>query len=192
MSVRSVAAVMVASSCLVVGAQAADLIIPTTPEPMYEAAGFDWEGLYAGAELGGVFNNFGVGSLPSNVTQGVVGGIIGVNFMVADPLLLGLEAQADYVWGSGGDAGLFLAMAHVGAVVTDRVLVYAAGGVGFQTMSGFDNSGVYALGGGVEVALTDSVTVRGEILGLGDFSGPFSGGDFFESTKATVGIFYHF
>ncbi|SEQ62720.1 hypothetical protein SAMN05428969_3754, partial [Devosia sp. YR412] len=31
-----------------VSAQAADLIIPTTPEPIYEAAGFNWEGLYAG------------------------------------------------------------------------------------------------------------------------------------------------
>ncbi|HEY8575257.1 MAG TPA: hypothetical protein VIL88_02840, partial [Devosia sp.] len=38
-----------------VAAQAADLIIPTTPEPIYEAAGFDWEGLYVGARVGGQF-----------------------------------------------------------------------------------------------------------------------------------------
>ncbi|WP_156463932.1 hypothetical protein [Devosia sp. Leaf420] len=31
-----------------VAAQAADLIIPTTPQPIYESAGFSWDGLYAG------------------------------------------------------------------------------------------------------------------------------------------------
>lgn len=192
MFVRSLSLGVAAAALLAGGAQAADLIIPTTPVPVYEAAGFDWDGLYAGVELGGVFNSFGAGSLPSNVTQGVVGGIVGVNFTVADPVIVGLEVQGDYVWGSGGDSGLFLALGRVGAVVTDQVLVYAAGGVGVQTRSGFDSSGVYALGGGVEFAVTDSVSVRGEVLGLGDFSGPFAGGDFFESAKATVGVFYHF
>ena len=191
MFVRSLSLGVAAAALLAGGAQAADLIIPTTPVPIYESAGFDWEGLYAGVEIGGVFNSFGVGSLPSNVTQGVVGGIVGVNFMVADPVLVGLEVQGDYIFGSG-DAGLFLALARVGAVVTDQVLVYAAGGVGVQTRTGFDSSGVYALGAGVEFAVTDSVSVRGEVLGLGDFSGPFAGGDFFESAKATVGVFYHF
>ena len=38
-------------------AMAADLIIPTTPEPIMESAGFSWEGLYAGVRAGGQFNN---------------------------------------------------------------------------------------------------------------------------------------
>ncbi|HEY0034373.1 MAG TPA: hypothetical protein VGB81_14005 [Devosia sp.] len=191
MFVRSLSLGVAAAALLVGGAQAADLIIPTTPQPIYESAGFSWDGLYVGIEAGGLFNDFGAGSLPSDTTQGVIGGIVGVNFTVADPIIVGLELQGDYVFGDD-DAGLFLALARVGAVVTDQVLVYASGGVGVQSREGFDSSGIYALGGGVEFAVTDSVSVRGEVLGIGDFSGPFSGGDFFESAKATVGVFYHF
>ncbi|SEQ36813.1 hypothetical protein SAMN05428969_2778, partial [Devosia sp. YR412] len=48
MFARSLSLGVAAAALLVGGAQAADLIIPTTPEPIYEAAGFNWEGLYAG------------------------------------------------------------------------------------------------------------------------------------------------
>ena len=34
-------------------ANAADLYVPVTPEPIYEAAGFDWNGLYVGVHGGG-------------------------------------------------------------------------------------------------------------------------------------------
>ena len=166
-----------------VSAQAADLIIPTTPEPIYEAAGFSWDGLYAGIEAGGIFAD-------DVDTTGLVGGVVGVNFTVADPILVGLELQADYLFLDGDDAGLILALGRVGAVVTDSVLVYAAGGLG-TTVGGDDEDGVYALGAGVEVALTDSVSVRGEVLGLGAFDDD-ANDDFFDSAKATVGVFYHF
>jgi outer membrane immunogenic protein len=191
MFVRSLSLGVAAAALMVSGAHAADLYIPTTPAPIYQPAGFDWEGLYIGVEAGGLFNGSNqLNNLAVSTTQGVVGGIVGVNFIPADPILLGIELQADYVFGSGADAGLFLALARVGAVVTDQVLVYAAGGVGFTTRSN-TTDGVYALGGGVEFAVTDSVTVRGEVLGIGDFTsvGPDS---FFESAKATVGVFYHF
>jgi outer membrane immunogenic protein len=196
MFVRSLSLGVAAAALLAGGAQAADLIIPTTPVPIYEAAGFDWEGLYAGVEAGGLFHGEGVvpGTL-DNSTQGVIGGVVGVNFLVADPIIVGLEVQGDYVWGNGQDAGLFLALARVGAVVTDQVLVYAAGGAGVLARGGASD-GVYALGAGIEVAVTDSVSVRGEVLGLGDFStasgGALGPDDFFESAKATVGVFYHF
>ncbi|WDR05921.1 hypothetical protein PSQ90_00150 [Devosia rhodophyticola] len=190
MFVRSLSFGVAAAALMVSGAQAADLMIPTTPQPVYQANGFSWEGLYAGIEAGGVFNGTpGVVGLSAGNTQGVIGGIVGVNFIVADPIVLGLEVQGDYVFGSGNDSGLFLALAHVGVVATDNVLVYAAAGAGAVTNSG-TSTGVYALGGGVDVAVTDSVSVRGEILGLGDFDG--GSDDFFESAKATVGVFYHF
>ena len=188
MFVRSLSLGVAAAALLAGGAQAADLIIPTTPVPIYEAAGFDWEGLYAGVNVGGVFSGFGVNNLESDTTQFSVGGAVGVNFIVADPILVGVEVQGDYVFQSGDDAGLFLALARVGAVVTDEVLIYAAGGVGVSSRSSV-SEGVYALGGGVEVAVTDAVSVRGEVLGLGDFDGS---DDFFENVKATVGVFYHF
>jgi outer membrane immunogenic protein len=189
MFVRSLSLGVAAAALLVGGAQAADLIIPTTPVAIYEPAGFDWEGLYAGVNVGGVFSGNGVNNLQPGTSQFSIGGAVGVNFIVADPILLGLEVQGDYVFQDGDDAGLFLALARVGAVVTDQVLVYAAGGVGVSSRSGAASSGIYALGGGVEFAVTDSVSVRGEVLGLGDFTG---GDDFFENAKATVGVFYHF
>ena len=169
-----------------VGAQAADLIIPTTPEPIYEAAGFSWDGLYAGIEAGGIFAD-------DVDTTGLVGGIVGVNFTVADPIVIGVELQADYLFLDGDDAGLVLALGRVGAVVTDSVLVYAAGGVGTSVggEGDDDEEGVYALGAGVEVALTDSVSLRGEVLGLGSFDDD-ANDDFFDAAKATVGVFYHF
>jgi outer membrane immunogenic protein len=183
MFVRSLTLGVAATALLVSGAQAADLFIPTTPEPIYEAAGFSWDGLYAGIEAGGLFAD-GVD------TTGLVGGVVGVNFTVADPILVGIELQADYLFTDGEDAGLILALGRVGAVVTDSVLVYAAGGVG-TSLGGDDNEGVYALGAGVEVALTDSVSLRGEVLGLGGFDDD-ANDDFFDSAKATVGVFYHF
>ena len=204
MFVRSLSLGVAAAALLSSGAMAADLFVPATPAPIYESAGFSWDGLYAGIEAGGLFNSNtagvaggGVGSAAAaGLNQGVIGGIVGVNFTVADPIIVGIELQGDYVFGqSGFDAGLFLALARVGAVVTDQVMVYAAGGVGAISHTGA-SSGVYALGGGVEFAVTDNVSIRGEILGLGDFGagapGEGVGDQFFDSAKATVGVFYHF
>ena len=191
MFVRSLSLGVAAAALLAGGAQAADLIVPSTPVPIYEAAGFNWEGLYAGVNLGGVFTNAnGLTNLDVNVSKLSVGAAAGVNFIVADPILLGLEVQGDYVAQAVDGAGMFLALARVGAVVTDNVLVYAAGGVGLTTKGGTTDS-IYALGGGVEVAVTDAVSVRGEVLGLGDFSNA-AGDQFFDGAKATVGVFYHF
>ncbi|MDB5623905.1 MAG: hypothetical protein JWR39_2468, partial [Devosia sp.] len=111
MFVRSLTLGVAATALLVSGASAADLIIPTTPEPIYEAAGFSWDGLYAGIEAGGLF-------VDGADTTGLVGGIVGVNFTVADPIVVGVELQADYLFLDGDDAGLVLALGRVGAVVT--------------------------------------------------------------------------
>jgi outer membrane immunogenic protein len=194
MFVRSLSLGVAAAALLAGGAQAADLIIPTTPQPIYESAGFSWDGLYAGVNLGGRFYDDGVtgaGVAFDGGSQFLLGGAVGVNFMVADPILLGLELQGNYIFENDDfdDAGQFLALARVGAVVTDSVLVYAAGGVGVE-FNDVDDYGVYALGAGVEFAATDSVSVRGEILGIGYFDD--GGDDFFDEAQATVGVFYHF
>jgi outer membrane immunogenic protein len=165
-----------------VAASAADLIIPTTPEPIYEAAGFDWEGLYVGARFGGQSYN--------SVGYGHVGLAAGVNFIPVDPLLLGVEVTGDWIWGNGLSAGEFFANVRAGAIVTDSVLVYAIGGVGGLTGNGVANVAQYQLGAGVEFAVTDAVTVRGEVVGLGDFDG--ANDNFFEGAKGTIGVFYHF
>lgn len=177
-------------------ASAADLIIPTTPQPIYKAAGFDWEGLYAGVRAGGQWvgtNQYGNILSGAAITQGVVGAAVGVNFIPVDPFLLGVEVTGDYIWGNGVNTGEFFANLRAGAVVTDSVLVYALGGVGVQTgPNNNSSSALYQLGGGVEFAVTDAITVRGELVGQGDFANAGPTDAFFESAKATVGVFYHF
>jgi len=192
MLVRSLALGVAAVALLSSAANAADLIIPTSPEPIYEAAGFDWEGLYAGARIGGSF----VDTAGFDATGLVVGGAVGVNFLPADAFLVGVEATADYVWYDDAvfaDRGEFFANVRAGAILTDSVLVYALAGVGVANgdFIGDDTQGMYQLGGGVELAVTDSITVRGEVVGQGFFDDA-AGDDFFDAAKATVGVFYHF
>jgi outer membrane immunogenic protein len=192
MFVRSLSLGVAAAALMVGGASAADLIIPTAPQPIYEAAGFDWEGLYAGVRLGGQFvgtDPAGYAAQVNNTTYGVVGAAVGVNFIPVDPILVGVEVTGDYLWGNNvTSSSEFFANLRVGAVVTDAALVYAIGGVGVANTNNV-STGVYQLGGGVEFAVTDAVTVRGELVGQGDFN---NGGDFFSAAKATVGVFYHF
>ncbi|MBO9588041.1 hypothetical protein [Devosia sp.] len=191
MFVRSLSLGVAAAALMVGGAQAADLIIPTTPQPIYEAAGFDWSGLYAGVRAGGQWTGSNAyANSTVNTTYGVVGAAVGVNFIPVDPFLIGAEVTGDWLWANNTSSGEFFANLRAGAVVTDSVLVYALGGVGVNTNNNTTES-VYQLGGGVEVAVTDAITVRGELVGQGDFSNA-AGDQFFESAKATVGVFYHF
>jgi outer membrane immunogenic protein len=193
MFVRSLSLGVAAAALLAGGAQAADLIIPTTPQPIYEAAGFNWEGLYAGVRIGGQFSSSDVttsyAGYPAGTTSGVLGAAVGVNFIPVDPFLIGAEVTGDYIWNNAFSTGEFFANLRAGAVVTDSVLVYAIGGIGTNNRTGF-SQGVYQLGGGVELAVTDAVSVRAELVGQGDFDG--AADPFFESAKATVGVFYHF
>ena len=197
MFVRSLAIGVSAAAVMVGGAQAADLIIPTTPEPIYAPAGFDWEGLYIGARVGGQFvgtDDYGVIAAGPSSTYGVIGAAAGVNFIPMDPILLGVEVTADYMWNSAEAptaTGEFFANVRAGAVVTDNALIYAIGGLGFAN-TGAGSVGIYQLGGGVEFAVNDVVTVRGEVVGQGDFNDAGGADSFFETTKATVGVFYHF
>ncbi|WP_082511543.1 outer membrane protein, partial [Devosia sp. Leaf420] len=163
-----------------------------TPQPIYESAGFSWDGLYAGVRAGGQFVGNTAGqayaSQVNNTTYGVIGGVVGVNFLPMDPLLLGVEVTGDYLWSNNvTSSGEFFANLRAGAVVT----VYAIGGVGVSTANNA-STGLYQLGGGVEVAVTDVITVRGEVVGQGDFTNTGAADPFFETAKATVGVFYHF
>jgi outer membrane immunogenic protein len=168
-------------------AQAADLIIPTTPVAIYESAGFSWEGLYAGVRGG--FASYGDNGA-AQVGFGQIGGVVGVNFMPADPILLGLEISGDYYWNNATSGSTFFANVKAGAVVTDSALIYAIAGVGVDNSAGV-STGMYQVGGGIEFAVTDAVTVRGEVVGQGDFTAG-AGDNFLEGAQATVGVFYHF
>ncbi|NGP19174.1 hypothetical protein [Devosia aurantiaca] len=78
-----------------------------------ESYGFDWESLYVGARAGGFFAD-------DIDAAGVIGAAVGVNFIPADPFLVGVEVTGDYVWGDDiVDQGQFFANLRAGAVVTD-------------------------------------------------------------------------
>lgn len=159
---------------------AADLIIPTSPEPIYEAGGISWEGLYVGARAGGQWF--------TAANYGVVGGVAGFNFMPADSVVLGAEVTGDYTWNDARQGGEFFVNIRGGFLASEAVLIYALGGMGLYNSSDFA-AGLFQLGGGVEFALTDAVSIRGEVTAIGDM---VSRPRFFDATKATVGVSYHF
>lgn len=180
--IRTALAVATVALLSTAAVSAADLIIPVTPEPIYESGGFSWEGLYVGARAGGQWF--------TAATYADVGGVAGFNFVASDTLLLGLEASVDYTWNSTVNRGWELfANARAGLLVGDSALVYALGGLGVYTSS-FGSVGLYQLGGGVEFAITDALTIRGEFTGQGSLAG--GGGPLFDSAKATAGLSYHF
>jgi outer membrane immunogenic protein len=178
MVIRSLAVAAVALLSTTAATYAADLIIPTTPQPIMESSGFSWDGLYLGVHGGGEFFNAN--------TYGVIGAHAGANFIVADPLLLGVEITADYAWSSTVSYVELFANGRIG-VVADQVLIYALAGTGIESSNNASN-GVYQLGGGVEFAVTDSISVRGQLVGYGYYNN----NDLFSGAKATVGISFHF
>lgn len=163
-------------------ASASDLIIPTTPQPIYEAGGFDWSGAYAGVSLGGLFAD----------ESGLVlaGGVAGYNIIVADPILVGIEFQGTYDWEDIYHSTKLSANVRLGAIVTDDVLVYGIVGAGRYSTNVPHNGSFYQFGGGVELAVTDSVTVRGEVVGIRALEE--DEGEIPTWARATVGVSYHF
>lgn len=162
-------------------AMAADLYIPETPMPIVESAGVGFEGLYAGVQLGGYFED-------GADTQVLIGGVIGYNFASA-PLLAGVELQGNYYFENDDfdAAGEILALAKLGFVVTDNVAVYATGGVGYVWEEN-DDYAEFALGVGAEFKVTEDMSIRGDILGFGYDDG----GDVFDGARATVGLLWSF
>lgn len=141
-------------------AMAADLItIPTsTPAemPIYEEPGFDWSGFYAGV--------YGVAQNGTNSgTQYGLGVQAGVNAQF-DFYLLGAEVAVQGLGGNGavGETSYGQILGRAGLVVSDDVLVYAAGGYGIDL--GAPDEQDLLLGGGVELAVAELVSLRAQYL----------------------------
>ena len=189
MFVRTAVAIGIALTA-VGGAQAADLFIPTTPQPIiesYQSAGFDWSGFYVGANAGGEFTG--------NNSNGVVGVLAGYNFAATNAVIVGVEGRADYVFnGNDFSAGEYLALARVGYTVTDSVLAYGIAGLGYRSTSnsGASEGGIYAFGAGAEIATTENISLRGEVLGIGFLGDGLNGSNSPAAAKATVGAVFHF
>lgn len=185
MHIKALAALSVAALFTTGSAYAADLIIPTTPQPIIESAGFDWDGLYVGAQGGAQFGG--------NV-NGLVGAFAGVNFSAGSGFVTGVEVNGDYVWNGSFNAWEVVASARAGALVTDDVLVYGKAGLGYRDTNNNGNAqgAMYVFGGGVEFAATDSFTIRGEVLGQGFLGAGASNNGAPVAAKTTIGVAYHF
>ena len=171
-----------ASAATLGAASAADLItVPTSTQaelPIVEDVGFDWTGFYAGVH--GSAQNGSVSG-----TQYGLGAQAGVNAQF-DFYLLGAEVAVTGLTGNGtvGETSYGQILGRAGLVVSDNVLVYAAGGYGIDL--GVPDEQDALLGGGVELAVTDSVSVRAQYL----HGFPIQGGN--TKDQFTVGASYHF
>jgi outer membrane immunogenic protein len=162
-----------ASALMISSAQAADLLVGGL-DPVYSSPLFSFEGFYVGGTAG-------VGAFPGPGTVGTIGVVAGANFEVTDGFLLGGEFQGDALWNGGGFVGFdALFLGKIGAYLTDDVMLYGAGGGGWIA-----NTPSYALGAGIEMAVAEQLSVRGEVLATGTWGAMPNGG------KATVGLLWH-
>ena len=177
---RRIALVALVAALPIGSAMAADAItVPTTTPvevPIYDESGFDWSGFYAGV--------YGVGQFsPVGGDQYGLGINAGVNAQF-DFYLLGAEVAVQGLTGGVGETSYGQILGRAGLVVTDDVVVYAAGGYGLDL--GAPDEDDVLLGGGVELSVTDSVSVEAQYLhGI-----PLSGDN--EKNQFTLGASYHF
>ncbi|MDB5523781.1 MAG: porin family protein [Rhizobium sp.] len=177
---KTLALAALCSALPVGGAMAADMItVPTsTPVemPVAEGMAYDWSGFYAGVYGVGQFSGAGGDQLGLGISAGV-----NAQF---DFYLLGAEVAVHGLTGGVGDTSYGQILGRAGLVVTDDVVVYAAGGYGIDL--GAPQEDDVLLGGGVELSITDSVSVDAQYL----HGFPITGGN--EKDQFTVGAKYHF
>lgn len=160
--------------------QAADILMPVSDSPIampvYDNAGFDWSGFYAGV--------YGVAqSSPNLGNQYGVGINAGVNAQF-DFFLVGAEVALQGLTGGVLDTTYGQVIGKAGVVVTDNVLLYAAAGYGIDLGAPAEDD--FLVGGGLELAVADNVSLRAQYL----HGFPISGGN--PKDQFTVGANFHF
>lgn len=161
-------------------AAAADAITYNTsaPESSMPVAdtGFDWNGFYGGI--------YGVGQFsPVRGNQYGVGLDLGVN-ATFDFYLLGAEVAAQGLAGGQGDTSYGQVLAKGGVLVSDDLALYAAAGYGIDL--GVAGQSNWLLGAGVEMAITDNVSLRAQYLHGFEADGANP------TNQVTIGANYHF
>ena len=161
------AALAVSFGC---AAQAADLLKPA--DPIYNSPLFNFEGFYAGGDLG---------VTGSDTVYGNIGVIVGNNFQVTDGIIIGPEFQGDVYWtGKGWTAYDALAFGRVGGFISDNVLLTGDVGLGF-----LNGAPVYAFGGAVETGITGNLALRGDVQAISFFGHAPS------AVRASAGLVFH-
>ena len=125
-------------------AHAADLIITEPAAVIDNSVGFDWEGPYAGLFISG------------QTTPAVfgIGANLGVNVLIDDSLLAGVEGEIAWLSNSTwqGDVSARLGF------VADAALIYAHLGVGANSAT----SAYVPVGVGAEFAVADNLSIKAE------------------------------
>ena len=138
--------------------------------------GFDWSGFYAGVY--GV-----VQTSPAWDTQYGLGVDIGANAQF-DFFLVGAEVAIHGLTGGAIDTAYGQVIGKAGVVLTDDVLLYAAAGYGNDLGAPAEDDAL--LGGGVELAVSDDVSLRAQYL----HGFALSGGN--DKDQVTLGANFHF
>jgi outer membrane immunogenic protein len=153
-----------AAALVATGASGADLLL-NSPDPIYSSPLFNFEGFYVGGSLG-------AGNFSATDGVGTVGVVAGANFAVSDSIITGVEFQGDAIWDDTGFVGAdALFLGKLGGYITDSTLIYADAGAGWVV-----DDPSYAIGAGIEQAVTDQLSVRGEGMFTGSFGNSPGGG----------------
>ena len=180
---------------------------------------YDWSGVYAGLSAGASWDSMSTlfGGPPVsttfNPTNFTAGAYAGMNFQNG-PFVYGLEIDANF--NTGDDTALvagvpvtaqndwFSTLRGRAGYAYDRYLFYGTGGlaVGDVKLSApgtsFSDTHVgWTIGAGIEAAITDNFTLRGEYLytDLGKVDGNLGGSPFateFDSHTVRAGVTYKF
>ena len=161
-------------------AQAADPIMPApVVPPVVDYGGFDWNGFYAGVNAGAQ-NEIG------DNTSWSLGGQLGVN-AAFDFFLVGAEVGIDGVFDTPDTYAYGNILARGGVIITDELLAYGAVGYGTDFGAATGPGEHVLAGGGLEFAVTDDVTLRGQYL-----YGWAHGATTVDVHKFTIGANFHF
>jgi outer membrane immunogenic protein len=195
-----------ASPLWVSNASAADLappvqVAPAIPAPIISPA-FDWTGFYVGGNAGYGWGTAETVGTDIDVDGAFVGAQIGANYQMNN-FVLGAEADIQYSWLGGDEGADGFDLDYFGTVrarvgyAFDRVLPYVTGGLAYgggDPVGADDGTHVgWTVGGGLEYAFTDAVSVRGEYLytDLGEES--YDGDDIsLDFHTIRVGVNYRF
>lgn len=118
----------------------------------------DFSGGYVGA-----YGSYDAAAAPAIDTA--IGAYAGYNYEAAPNVMVGAEVDAGFdwasIWAAGGSVTNGLVNARAGYVVDPSIMLYAKAGGGWTTAAG--GSAMWDVGAGGEYAVTDTVTVRGEV-----------------------------
>ena len=186
-ALRTLAIAAFAALAATATASATDLVDVVTPAPMYATAddGFDWNGIYFGKYVFQYWSDLGAGN-------NGIGKALGVNLELGDYFLIGGEVRVEASFDNFVYEAFSLgAVGRAGFILADNFLIYAVGGASYTDLGGGLNVTESIFGGGLEVALGDNVSLRGEISHRECIGGNVAclvGG----YNHGSVGVFWHF